>query len=142
MKNNMHGLIAMSALNIAAFSVNSVAAQADPSASSGAPVVQYQSPFKDYRPLGEDKRIPWKKANDDVGKIGGWRVYAREATGNDASGELRPARPIDKPAGSAEATMKMESPAVDKMLKEPVVKPKGEPSSMENKGHAGHGQPK
>lgn len=43
------------------------------------PPTIYQSPFTDYRPLGEDKNIPWKDANDTVGKIGGWRVYAREA---------------------------------------------------------------
>lgn len=41
--------------------------------------VLYQSPFRDYRPLGEDKNTSWKDANETVGKIGGWRVYAREA---------------------------------------------------------------
>ena len=39
----------------------------------------YVSPFADYRPLGEDKNTAWKDANDTVGKIGGWRAYAREA---------------------------------------------------------------
>ena len=39
----------------------------------------YISPFSDYRPLGEDKNTAWKDANDTVGKIGGWRAYAREA---------------------------------------------------------------
>ena len=43
------------------------------------PPTIYQSPFTDYRPLGEDKSTPWKDANDTVGKIGGWRAYAREA---------------------------------------------------------------
>ena len=46
------------------------------------PSVHYKSPFSDYRPLGEDKRTPWKAANDEVAKIGGWRVYAREAAGD------------------------------------------------------------
>jgi hypothetical protein len=27
----------------------------------------------------DDMRIPWKEANDEVGCIGGWRVYARES---------------------------------------------------------------
>ena len=42
--------------------------------------LQYQSPFRDYRRLGDDKLIPWKDANDEVGRIGGWRAYAKEAT--------------------------------------------------------------
>lgn len=56
------------------------AATNDP-ADATAPVPQliYQSPFTDYRVLGEDKKIPWQDANDKVGKIGGWRAYAREA---------------------------------------------------------------
>ena len=43
------------------------------------PPVRYQSPFRDYRPLGEDQPIAWKAANDEVGRIGGWRAYAKEA---------------------------------------------------------------
>jgi hypothetical protein len=27
----------------------------------------------------DDRRIPWKDANDEVRCIGGWRVYARES---------------------------------------------------------------
>ena len=60
------------------------------------PSVHYKSPFSDYRPLGEDKRTPWKAANDEVAKIGGWRVYVREAAGDasrveGATGALSPA---------------------------------------------------
>ncbi len=56
------------------------AAGPDPAdANSANPPTIYQSPFADYRPLGEDKNTPWKDANDTVGKIGGWRAYAREA---------------------------------------------------------------
>ena len=67
---------------LAVQSVNLTVAFAAPDpASAQAPAlpVQYRSPFRDYHPLGEDKLIPWKAANDEVGKIGGWRVYAREA---------------------------------------------------------------
>lgn len=56
------------------------AAVPDPAdANTVIPPTIYRSPFADYRPLGEDKNTPWKDANDTVGKIGGWRVYAREA---------------------------------------------------------------
>jgi hypothetical protein len=50
---------------------------ADP-AIAGGPVV-YRSPFANYRPLSEAVVGPWKSINDEVGRIGGWKVYAREA---------------------------------------------------------------
>lgn len=43
------------------------------------PKVSYSSPFTQYRSLGDDKPISWREANDTVTRIGGWRVYAREA---------------------------------------------------------------
>lgn len=94
-------------------------------AESPTPATQYKSPFKDYRPLGDDKRTPWKAANDEVGKIGGWRVYLREAQeGNKAAPEVAPA------TVSAPSTPKI--PPVNSLAPD---KPKlGE--------HAGHGQHK
>ena len=60
--------------------LTAAAAPPDPAdGKASVPPVQYQSPFADYRPLGEDKNAAWKDANDTVGKIGGWRAYAREA---------------------------------------------------------------
>ena len=57
-----------------------IAAAPDPADPNTAiPTMVYVSPFSDYRPLGEDKNTAWKDANDTVGKIGGWRAYAREA---------------------------------------------------------------
>jgi hypothetical protein len=46
---------------------------------SPVPAFRYSSPLADYRTLGDDKRVPWKEANDTVKRIGGWRAYAREA---------------------------------------------------------------
>jgi hypothetical protein len=43
------------------------------------PVLSYESPFKAYRRPGDDKPVSWRDANDTVTRIGGWRVYAREA---------------------------------------------------------------
>jgi len=40
---------------------------------------QYRSALESYQPYSENKMVPWKEANDTVGKIGGWRVYAKEA---------------------------------------------------------------
>jgi hypothetical protein len=81
------------AITIAVAHMSNAFAAPDPvSAESSTPPTQYKSPFKDYRPLGDDQRIPWKAANDEVGKIGGWHVYLREAQeGNKAAPELAPA---------------------------------------------------
>ena len=65
---------------IGAVSGQAIAAAPDPvDANAVIPATIYQSPFAGYRPLGEDKETPWRDANDTVGKIGGWRAYAREA---------------------------------------------------------------
>ena len=55
-----------------------------------APVV-YSSPFAQYRPFAVQPPGPWRDVNDVVGRIGGWKVYAREAQ----------ASPVPVPAGSA-----------------------------------------
>lgn len=72
-----------------------VAATNDPAdATSMVPPTIYQSPFADYRILGEDKNTPWKDANDTVRAIGGWRAYAKEsaeAAKKEGSG-LKPAQ--------------------------------------------------
>jgi hypothetical protein len=46
----------------------------------------FRSAFEGYKPYTDDGAPDWKKANEEVGNIGGWRVYAREAQG-DAKGE-------------------------------------------------------
>lgn len=48
-------------------------------AAAAVPPLTYESSFNGYRLLGNDKVGGWKEANDNVGRIGGWRVYAREA---------------------------------------------------------------
>ena len=85
-----------------------IAAAPDPTdANVVIPATDYRSPFADYRPLGEDKNTPWKDANDTVGKIGGWRAYAREAAdamkarnAPDAA-KAKPAAPSPPPAAPA-----------------------------------------
>lgn len=39
----------------------------------------YQSAFAGYQPFSDDKTVNWKEANDNVARIGGWRVYAKQA---------------------------------------------------------------
>lgn len=78
-----------------------------PAAASG-----WLSAFEGYQPFAEAPLTPWRESNDTVGRIGGWRAYAREAQGADASvparalppvapGAALPAAPSVKPAPSA-----------------------------------------
>ncbi len=105
---------------------NVIAAPDPASANAATPTAQYNSPLKDYRPLGDDKRKPWKAANDEVAKIGGWRVYAREAatTSSPAS-----ASAIKPPAASTAPSLSP-NPAIEKPMTMPMPD-----------GHAGHGKP-
>lgn len=57
----------------------------DPKA--GVPPATYRSAFAGYRPNVEEKVGSWKDANDIVGRIGGWRVYAKEAREPEAPAE-------------------------------------------------------
>ena len=74
-------------LLVACSAFAAMSAFAQPSASHhAAPVVQpqaiaqaYRSALDGYQPYTDDKVVPWKEANDTVGKIGGWRSYAKEA---------------------------------------------------------------
>ncbi|WP_130430773.1 hypothetical protein [Rivibacter subsaxonicus] len=50
---------------------------ADPAAS--VPVLNHRSAFTGYRPNVEQPVGAWRELNDQVGRIGGWRSYAREA---------------------------------------------------------------
>ena len=43
------------------------------------PALVHSSSFAGYRPHSEAKVAPWREVNDDVGRIGGWKAYAREA---------------------------------------------------------------
>ena len=60
------------------------------------PTLSYRSSFTQYRGLDDSKPISWREANDIVARIGGWRVYAREAQQLDPASQPKPASP--KPA--------------------------------------------
>ena len=85
-------------------------------ARAAVPSNPYRSPFYDYRPLGDEKLLPWKASNDEVARIGGWRVYAKEAR------EPQTANPAPEPIKPVPQAPKSPAPAAP--------------------AHAGHGQPK
>jgi hypothetical protein len=41
-------------------------------------VLNDQSPLKAYQPFREPELNDWREANEQVGRIGGWRTYAIE----------------------------------------------------------------
>lgn len=74
------------AMPLAVFVVSAAFAQtkvdADATDTTAAPAVvglQYQSAFTDYVPYSEEAIESWRKANETVEEIGGWRAYAKEA---------------------------------------------------------------
>lgn len=76
----------------------------DPGAS--VPAVAYVSPFSRYRRTAGDNAIPWREANDTAARIGGWRVYAREAQQPDPAASA----PAATPAQPATKAMPMPMP--------------------------------
>ena len=93
----------------------------DPKAS--VPALGYESSFSQYRKLGEEKPVSWRDANDTVTRIGGWRVYAREAQQPDPP-------PPAKPASGAATMPKEMSKDTPKDMAKPMPP-----------GHAGHKTP-
>ncbi|MEQ1685746.1 MAG: hypothetical protein ABL916_19035 [Burkholderiaceae bacterium] len=56
------------------------AARADPlDPQAKVPALKYESSLGAPRRSVDDKPVSWREANDKVARIGGWRVYAREA---------------------------------------------------------------
>lgn len=51
---------------------------ANAEAAEGAAALHFESVFDDYRPYEPQPVAPWRKSNDRVGEIGGWRTYAQE----------------------------------------------------------------
>lgn len=58
--------------------------------SSAASQLNFRSAIADYQPYKDQPVQPWRETNDEVGRIGGWRAYAKEAA--------QPAVPGEKPA--------------------------------------------
>lgn len=67
----------------------------------------FRSLSDDYEPYTEQKLISWREANDTVGRIGGWREYAREA--NPQTGGT-PSPPGNAPSPAAPAAPAAKDP--------------------------------
>ncbi len=99
----------------------------DPKAS--VPAMRYSSSLAQHRSGGDAKPVSWKEANDAVARIGGWRVYAREAQQSDPASTAKPATAAPTPNPGA-------VPA------EPAqIQPAGTTGPSSHGGHGGHKQP-
>lgn len=70
-------------------------------AAASAPRLVYQSPLAEYRRFAEQPVGSWRSANETVNRVGGWRVYAREAAepaAAPASAPKQPGTPSTAPA--------------------------------------------
>ena len=102
---------------------SALAAPVVPTAAEGAGLA-YRSAFDGYRGFTDQPVGSWRKANDDVGRIGGWKAYARERQGGDAAGGHEPAMP----AGHDAMRMGTAAPTPAALPKAPA-------------GHSGHRMP-
>jgi hypothetical protein len=89
-------------------------ASAQGSSSSADPVVitsepgaatlpAFRSALEGYQRHSDEKMLDWKQTNDNVGQIGGWRAYARQASGSDAPESTTADKPAPKGAASTQA---------------------------------------
>ena len=79
--------------------------RADPlDATAKVPPLVHQSSLASYRRMADDKSLSWRDANDTVARIGGWRVYAREAQQPDPAPAAKPA--VAAPAAPPNQTAK------------------------------------
>ena len=92
-------------LALAALAATSVA-QAErgasrPDAAALPTKLQYRSAISAYQGYTDQPVQSWREANDQVGRIGGWRAYAREKpeAGNTKQAPERPAHP-GRPGGT------------------------------------------
>lgn len=90
-------------------SVEKPSARSNPlDAKADVPGVIYRSSLQGYRPYADIEPGSWVESNDRVGRIGGWRVYAKEAREPQApaAGASAPREPA-KPAPAAHSGHKM-----------------------------------
>ena len=98
---------------------------ADPSAK--VPDLKYESAFSGYSPYREEKLVPWRDVNDEVGRIGGHVGMFGGGHGGHAGAKPGPAKPAaGQPAGAKPAQPAGQAPA------------RSEPKAAVSGGHTGH----
>lgn len=92
-----YGLVLISALpGLAAAQSSAPATPA--SATQVSPPLAFRSTMDGYKPYTEESTVNWKDANDTTARIGGWRVYAKEARQSQAPDASPPGDARNPPA--------------------------------------------
>lgn len=102
----MHTFLSLSALFALVTAALTAQAEATPRAGkpdpldpkASVPALVYVSSLQPAKRAGDDKPISWREANDTVARIGGWRVYAREAAQADPAPAAPPVPAMPTPA--------------------------------------------
>lgn len=95
-----YGLVLISALPGLSTAQSPAPATTPAPTTQASPPSAFRSAMDGYKPYTEEATVNWKEANDAAARIGGWRVYAKEARQAQApeatpSGDARnaPAKP-------------------------------------------------
>ena len=102
-------LVAVTAMPVYAQTSGSAAA----SGSLTSPAeLTFRSTFDSYQRFTDEKVGSWRDANDTVGRIGGWRAYAKEGQQPSPQGTTSPAS-IGAPSTPGRATAPAAAPAAN-----------------------------
>lgn len=108
--------------------------------------VTYKSSFEGYRRFDDQKVLPWRDANDNVGRIGGWQAYARESAGEESGAAPSGDHSQHKPAGvqASPQVPAARTPDSSPAPAKPATKPASTPQDAHDahKGHSGNSMPK
>ena len=111
----LSGLAVLAALGLSALTVQAEAPDRSPrpdplDPQANVPALHYQSSLQTAASVRADKPLSWREANDTVARIGGWRVYAREA--QQPEPVVKPSAPASAPSSaSASASAPQAAPA-------------------------------
>lgn len=79
--------------------LQALAQQGDPAdAQAAVPRAKAPKALDAYRRLDEVPTLPWREANEQVLRSGGWRAYAREAA--QPAAPAQPVQPASAPRGA------------------------------------------
>ncbi len=92
---------------LAGLAVTAAAQTTPPATAAAMPQDGWRSAFEGYRPFNDAPVASWRQSNDTVGRVGGWRAYAREAA---QPASPLPASPVPA-TGAAPAPGKAPAPA-------------------------------
>jgi hypothetical protein len=105
-------------------SAQAASAPEQDTAKASPPGPLYRSAFEGFnRHADEPKLMPWRDANDQVARIGGWRAYAQEA------------QAAQKPRSNEADVQRNEVPSGDR----PAPAATGSPHTAEGASQAHHG---